>query len=131
MRNTKSQRRKPRFCTPGAPSPPSSFRRPTLQQFHHPYVVRVRRIVVVRNLVVLLGSLQDERDPIAARVLHEPFERLLANESVPYENVSILVGAELTSAVVQMKKRRSLAGGLLEFVEHGGESLLRFRDVVA
>src|SRR5688500_6648372 len=99
---------------------PSSFTRPTLQQFHHPYVVGIRRIVVLRNVVVLLRSLQDERDPAAAWVLHEPLERLLANESVPYEDVSILVGTKLTRAVVQMEKGRSLAGRLLEFVEHGG-----------
>src|SRR5215210_592492 len=142
MRNAESQRGKPRFCSGGervglvisvavANGLAPSFLRPSLQQLQHFYVVWIGRIVVVRYLVVRLWSLQNERYTVRARVLHEPLEGLLANASLPYENMSILVRSEFSVAVVQVEERRRFSSGILEFVEHRLERLLRFGDVIA
>ena len=125
MRNTKSHREK------------RLFRRSASARSHLPAISSSSFIiftsygsggfVVVRYLVVLLRSLQNQRHSLLRRSLHEPFERLLPNAPVPYENVTILVRSELALAVVEMEERRRLPCGFLEFVEHRRECLLRLR----
>src|SRR3954469_22795922 len=103
MKKAASQRRNRRFRTrPGRAA--SSFSRPALQHLHHFHVVRVGRIVVVPDLVILLWRLQDEGNVIAALVLHQPLEGLFPYAAVSNQNVAILVGTQLASAVVEMKE---------------------------
>src|SRR5262245_40362906 len=66
-----------------------------------------------------------------AAVVQEPAKRLRADETLAQQRVPIAIGAQLTSTVVQVKKRRRLAHGLLEFIENRGEGRLRFGNVVA
>src|SRR6266550_3515117 len=103
MRNSRSPREK-YLPTVRSPNDQPSIPSPALQHFHHFHVVRIGRIIVVGDLIILLGSLENQRNIVAARVLHQPLERLLPYQSVPYENVAILVRSQLSGAVVEMEE---------------------------
>src|SRR2546423_10503704 len=107
------------------------FAGPALQHLEHFHVVWIRRIVVLGYLVIGLRRLENQRDIIAAPILHQPLEGRLADVSFPYENVTIPVRSELGSAVIQMKKRGCLSDHLLELIEYVGERLSGGSDVVA
>src|SRR2546429_9440525 len=130
MRNSRCQRQK-YPPTVRSPQERTSIFGPSLEHPHHLQVVRVGRVIVICNLVILLRRLENQRNLVAATILHQPLEGLFPYEPVPYENVTILVGAELARAVIEVEERRRVADGFLEFIQDRREGIPRWSEVVA
>src|SRR5205085_6471952 len=96
-------------------------RRQLRQQLEHLHVPRIGRRVVVGDLDVDLGGLQDERDAAAPAVGEEPAERIETDLALAEEGVAVAVAAEVAFAVVEVEERRRLTDGALEVVEDAGE----------
>src|SRR5215208_6253165 len=86
----------------------------TPEQLHHSHVVRIRRVIVLRDLEVRLRRLENERHSLRATIAQQPAKRLDADLPIANEHVTILVRAEPTFTVVQVKEARRLGRRRLE-----------------
>src|ERR687895_709376 len=91
------------------------------EPLNHPHIVWVRRRIVVRDVVILLGSLQDQRNAHCPPIPKQPFKRLLANLPLSHQDVPVLVGPEGPFTVIEVKEGWRGSRGLLELVEDSFE----------
>src|SRR5687767_14535028 len=106
---------------PGAPASPEGG-----EPLHHPHVVWL----VFGDVVILLGSLQDQRNVCRPPVAKQPSKGLLADLAVSNQNVPVLVGTECAFTVIEMKEGRRGLCCLLELIEDSFEVSRRPRYIV-
>src|SRR6188768_866898 len=101
------------------------------EQAHHGEIERIGGGIVIGNVIMLLWSLQDQRDAFTPLVPKEPPERLTPNLALPDKHMSVLVRSQRSFTVIQMKERGRTSGGFLEQVESFPELRLRPGDLVS
>ena len=70
------------------------------EQAHHGEIVRIGGGIVIGDVIMLLWSLQDQRDAFTPLVPKEPPERLTPNPALPDKHMPVLVRSQRPFTVI-------------------------------